>query len=58
MREVQFDLNDEALRPYFPLPKVLEGLFGLAERLFGIVISSADGQAPVWHPRCAVFSGS
>lgn len=55
MREIQFDLNDEALRPYFPLPKVLEGLFGLAERLFGIVISAADGQAPVWHPQVRYF---
>ncbi len=55
MRETQFDLNDEALRPYFPLPKVLEGLFGLAERLFGIAISVADGQAPVWHPDVRYF---
>lgn len=55
MRETQFDLNDEALRPYFPLPRVLEGLFGLAERLFGIAISAADGQAPVWHPDVRYF---
>ncbi|MEL7053300.1 MAG: M3 family metallopeptidase [Cyanobacteria bacterium J06588_5] len=55
MREEQFDLNDEALRPYFPLPKVLEGLFGLAERLFGITISAADNQAPVWHKDVRYF---
>ncbi|PZO23329.1 MAG: peptidase M3 [Leptolyngbya foveolarum] len=55
MREEQFDLNDEALRPYFPLPRVLEGLFGLAERLFGITISAADGKAPVWHPDVRYF---
>lgn len=55
MREDQFELNDEALRPYFPLPKVLEGLFGLAERLFGIRITAADGQAPVWHPDVRYF---
>ncbi|MGB3295051.1 MAG: M3 family metallopeptidase [Phormidesmis sp.] len=55
MRETQFDLNDEALRPYFPLPRVLEGLFGLAERLFGITISAADGQAPLWHPDVRYF---
>ena len=58
MREEQFDLNDEALRPYFPLPRVLEGLFGLAERLFGITISAADGQAPVWHPDVRYFQVS
>ena len=58
MREEKFDLNDEALRPYFPLPRVLEGLFGLAERLFGITISAADGTAPVWHPDVRYFQVS
>ncbi len=55
MREREFDLSDEALRPYFPLPRVLEGLFGLAERLFGIRISAADNQAPIWHPDVRYF---
>ncbi len=55
MRELKFDLNDEALRPYFSLPNVLEGLFGLAERLFGITISAADGEAPVWHSDVRYF---
>ena len=58
MREQQFDLNDEALRPYFPLPNVLEGLFGLAERLFGITISAADRTAPVWHSDVRYFQVS
>ncbi len=58
MREIKFDLNDEALRPYFPLPRVLEGLFGLAERLFGINITAADGEAPVWHSDVRYFQVS
>lgn len=58
MRESKFDLNDEALRPYFPLPRVLEGLFSLAERLFGITISAADGQAPIWHKDVRYFQVS
>ncbi len=58
MRESEFDLNDEALRPYFPLSRVLEGLFGLAERLFGIIISAVDGQAPLWHPDVRYFQVS
>ncbi|MEO1404182.1 MAG: M3 family metallopeptidase [Cyanobacteria bacterium J06635_1] len=49
MRETEFDLNEEALRPYFPLPQVLQGLFELAERLFGVRIAAVDGQAPIWH---------
>ncbi len=58
MREQQFDLNDEALRPYFPLPNVLAGLFGLAERLFGISIAAADNEAPVWHEDVRYFQVS
>ncbi|MEL6249588.1 MAG: M3 family metallopeptidase [Cyanobacteria bacterium J06627_15] len=58
MREKTFDLNDEELRPYFPLPQVLDGLFELAKRLFGVTITSADGQAPVWHPDVRYFQVS
>ena len=55
LREQKYAYNDEALRPWFPLPKVLDGLFELAQRLFGIVIVAADGQAPVWHPDVRFF---
>jgi oligopeptidase A len=55
MREAKFDFNAEELRPYFPLEQVLAGLFGLADRLFGIKIIAADGKAPVWHPDVRYF---
>ncbi|MDG2989728.1 M3 family metallopeptidase [Candidatus Synechococcus calcipolaris G9] len=55
-REALFAFNDEELRPYFPLPQVLEGLFGLVERLFGVQIVPGDGQAPVWHPDVRFFT--
>lgn len=48
-RETKFAFTDEELRPYFPLPQVLLGLFNLAENLFNIKIIAADGQAPIWH---------
>ena len=51
----RFDLDSEALRPYFPLPQVLDGLFSLCQRLFGIKITSADGEAPLWHPDVRFF---
>ena len=54
-REAKFDFNEEELRPYFSLPKVLEGLFGLANRVFGVTITAADGQAPVWHEDVRYF---
>ena len=55
LRERRYAYTDEELRPYFPLPRVLEGLFGLAERLFDVRIRAADGQAPVWHPDVRFF---
>ncbi|HIK56662.1 MAG TPA: M3 family metallopeptidase [Synechococcales cyanobacterium M55_K2018_004] len=55
VREERYALNAEELRPYFPLEQVLEGLFGLAKRIFGIVITPADGEAPVWHPDVRYF---
>jgi oligopeptidase A len=54
-REARFNFNAEELRPYFPLPQVLAGLFNLAQRLFGVTITAADGQAPVWHPDVRYF---
>lgn len=54
-REEKFAFNSEELRPYFPLDQVLNGLFELAHRLFGVSISPADGQAPVWHPDVRYF---
>jgi oligopeptidase A len=54
-RQRSFELDSEALRPWFPLPQVLEGLFGLCDRLFGIQITAADGEAPLWHPDVRFF---
>jgi oligopeptidase A len=55
IREEKYGLNDEELRPYFPLPQVLDGLFALAHRIFDITIAPADGEAPVWHPDVRYF---
>ena len=54
-REAKFDFNEEELRPYFSLPKVLDGLFGLANRIFDVTITAADGEAPVWQEDVRYF---
>ena len=54
-REAKFAFNEEELRPYFPLPQVLEGLFGIAQRLFDVTITPADGEAPIWHEDVRYF---
>jgi oligopeptidase A len=55
LREHRYAISDEELRPYFPLPNVLNGLFGLAQRLFGVTVKPADGEVPVWHPDVRFF---
>ena len=50
LREQRFSFTDEQLRPYFSLDRVLNGLFALCHRLFGITVKSADGKAPIWNP--------
>lgn len=54
-REAKFAFNAEELRPYFPLPQVLQGLFDLANKLFGVTITPAEEKAPVWHPDVSYF---
>ncbi|MBS0379305.1 MAG: M3 family metallopeptidase [Proteobacteria bacterium] len=54
LQRERFKVSQEELRPYFPLPKVLAGLFEVAERLFGIRIRERTG-APVWHPDARLF---
>ncbi|KAG2500627.1 hypothetical protein HYH03_001394 [Edaphochlamys debaryana] len=55
LRESRYNISDEELRPYFALPNVLEGLFRLANRLFGVEVVPADGEAPVWHTDVRFF---
>lgn len=55
LRRARFDLDEEALRPFFPLDRVVSGLFDLAYRVFGLRISERPaGSVGVWHPevRC------
>jgi oligopeptidase A len=49
LQESRFKVSQEALRPYFPLPKVLSGLFALTQRLYGISVRERPGVS-VWHP--------
>ncbi|XP_002977033.2 probable cytosolic oligopeptidase A [Selaginella moellendorffii] len=55
LREDRYDVNEEELRPYFSLPKVMDGLFNLAKYLFGVQIEPADGMAPVWNKDVSFF---
>ncbi len=49
LREQKYAYTDEELRPYFPMPKVLSGLFQLVEKLFGVKIRRSTDKVAVWH---------
>ncbi len=46
LKQQKLNLSQEALRPYFPAPVVIAGLFSIAETLFGVSITAAE--AEVW----------
>ena len=54
LRRARFDFDEEALRPYFSLTRVLEGLFAIASRLYGVRIE-AWKDAPTWHESVQAF---
>ena len=49
LRKELYDIDDETLRPFFPLARVLAGLFELTNRVFGLRVTEAENQQ-VWHP--------
>ncbi len=57
LKQHRFGLAEEQLRPYFPLPHVLGGLFALTERLFGVTIEPRPALAQdTWHASVQVFA--
>ncbi|EOC7934219.1 oligopeptidase A [Vibrio cholerae] len=49
-----FEISDEELRPYFPEQKVVNGLFEVLSRLFGMQVKERQG-VDVWHPSVRFF---
>ncbi|MBP6583073.1 MAG: M3 family metallopeptidase [Chromatiaceae bacterium] len=54
LREHRYAITQEELRPYFPISRVLDGLFKLLERLFDIRIREVQG-VETWHPEVRFF---
>ncbi len=53
-RQAKYDFNEEELRPYFPLDRVLQGLFATAQALYEIEIVERD--AKVWDPEVKAYA--
>ncbi|CZG54440.1 M3 family metallopeptidase [Legionella pneumophila serogroup 1] len=47
-RQDLYSLSQEELRPYFPQPKVMQGLFAIVKKLFGMSIEEIEG-VDIWH---------
>ncbi len=54
LRKDKFDISQELLRPYFPVSRVLEGLFAITEKLYGVTIQARDG-VETWHDDVQFF---
>ncbi|HZF28653.1 MAG TPA: M3 family metallopeptidase [Gammaproteobacteria bacterium] len=54
LKQERLELAEEELRPYFPLPRVLDGLFALVGKLFDVTIAEASPPS-VWHPSVGYY---
>ncbi|WP_312289690.1 oligopeptidase A [Stutzerimonas nitrititolerans] len=54
LRQQRYSLNQEELREYFPIDKVLSGLFAIVQRLYGIEIHELEN-FDSWHPDVRLF---
>jgi len=54
LKKERLDLDEEELRPYFPLGSVLDGLFGITERLFGLEVREVPAEGS-WHDDVRFF---
>lgn len=50
----RYAISQEELKPYFPAPRVISGLFAVAERLFGVCIAEVE-DIDTWHPDVRFF---
>jgi oligopeptidase A len=53
-RQATFAISQEAIRAYFPLPKVMSGLFFIIQQLYGMTLEEITG-VDTWHPEVQCF---
>ncbi len=54
LKEERYQINEESLRPWFPLGRVLDGMFEVVSRLFGVTVRPAE-TAQRWHDSVQFF---
>ncbi|MEZ5730502.1 MAG: M3 family metallopeptidase [Burkholderiaceae bacterium] len=53
LKEARYAFSSQTVKQYFQLPRVLDGLFGLVERLFGVKVVADTAEC--WHPEVRFF---
>ncbi|MFZ2392369.1 M3 family metallopeptidase [Rhodoferax sp.] len=53
LKEARYAFNEQEVKQYFPLPRVLAGLFNIVQTLFEVSIR--EDHAPVWHESVRFF---
>ncbi|MDX1431862.1 MAG: M3 family metallopeptidase, partial [Gammaproteobacteria bacterium] len=54
LRKAKHDISNEELRAYFPAPRVVDGMFAVVKKLFGVDIAPVEG-VDTWHPDVRFF---
>ena len=54
LRHRRYAISDEELRPFFPLPRVMSGLFSVLEKLYGLRVSQVEG-IETWDQNAAYY---
>jgi oligopeptidase A len=55
LKDRKLGFSEEELRPYFAATRVIDGMFALVERLYGVTIKKVDGIA-AWHPDVTTYA--
>lgn len=56
LRQERHAFDEEALRPYFPVDRVIDGLFEICRRIFGVcAVARPAGAVETWHPEVKFY---
>lgn len=54
LRKASYDFDEEALKPYFAVDKVMAGLFEITRRVYGVTVQEVSG-VQAWHPEVKTY---
>ncbi len=56
LRKARYAFDEESLRPYFPMNRVIAGMFELVGKIFGLrIVERSAADVPTWHPEVKFY---